>query len=92
MSKRESQPPAVTDTDAAPTENDPVTAHVRWAVANWPQIDPEVEGIVSRVEKINRYLPERVAGEPRGSRPHQGGVEGPIRVARERALPRLAVP
>lgn len=56
MSKRESPPVAVTDTDAAPTENDPVTAHVRWAVANWPQIDPEVEGIVSRVEKINRHL------------------------------------
>ena len=25
-------------------------------MANWPQIDPEVEGIVTRVEKIHRYL------------------------------------
>ncbi len=56
MSKHESPPPAVTDTEAAPTENDPITEHVRWAVANWPQIDPEVEGIVTRVEKINRYV------------------------------------
>ena len=25
-------------------------------MANWPQIDPEVEGIVTRVENIQRYL------------------------------------
>jgi DNA-binding MarR family transcriptional regulator len=56
MRKHESPPTAVTETEAALTENDPVTEHVRWAVANWPQIDPEVEGIVSRVHKINRYL------------------------------------
>ena len=56
MSKHESPPSAVTDTDTAYSENDPTTEHVRWAVANWPQIDPEVEGIVTRVEKINRYL------------------------------------
>lgn len=30
--------------------------HIRWAVSTWPQVDPEVEGIVSRVDKINRYL------------------------------------
>ena len=35
---------------------DPVTEHVRWAVATWPQIDPEVEGIVTRVDKIHRHL------------------------------------
>jgi DNA-binding MarR family transcriptional regulator len=35
---------------------DPVTEHLRWAVATWPQIDPQVEGIVTRVEKVNRYL------------------------------------
>lgn len=56
MSKHESPPSAVTGTEAGSTENDPVTEHVRWAVANWPQIDPEVEGIVTRVEKIHRYL------------------------------------
>lgn len=38
--------------------DDPVTEHVRWAVANWPQIDPEVEGIVVRVEKIHRHFQE----------------------------------
>ncbi len=56
MSKHEAPPSAATHSEAASTEKDPVTDHVRWAVANWPQIDPEVEGIVSRVEKINRYL------------------------------------
>jgi DNA-binding MarR family transcriptional regulator len=39
-------------------EDDPVTEHVRWAIANWPQIDPEVEGIVTRVEKIHRHFQE----------------------------------
>jgi len=38
--------------------DDPVAEHVRWAVANWPQIDPEVEGIVVRVEKIHRHFQE----------------------------------
>lgn len=38
------------------TEADPIDAHVRWAVGRWPQIDPEVEGIVSRVDKIDRYF------------------------------------
>ena len=46
----------VAHTQATPAESDPVTEHVRWAVANWPQIDAEVEGIVSRVEKVDRYL------------------------------------
>ena len=35
---------------------DPLAEHVRWAVATWPQIDPEVEGIVTRIDKVNRYL------------------------------------
>jgi DNA-binding MarR family transcriptional regulator len=38
--------------------NDPVTEHVRWAIAHWPQIDPEVEGIVTRIEKIHRHFQE----------------------------------
>ncbi|HJS96995.1 MAG TPA: MarR family transcriptional regulator [Solirubrobacteraceae bacterium] len=32
--------------------------HVRWVAANWPQIDPEVEGIVVRVEKLYRHFQE----------------------------------
>src|SRR5690348_4414123 len=35
---------------------DSIVEHVRWAVSTWPQIDPDVEGIVSRVDKIGRYL------------------------------------
>lgn len=35
---------------------DPVTSHVRWAVDVWPQIDPEVEGVVVRIEKCHRHL------------------------------------
>ncbi len=48
-----SVPSAIEPRSAA---NDPVTEYVRWAVANWPQIEPEVEGIVTRVEKIQRHL------------------------------------
>jgi DNA-binding MarR family transcriptional regulator len=44
------------DTEAGPAAIDPITEHVRWAVATWPQIDPEVEGIVERVGTIQRYL------------------------------------
>jgi DNA-binding MarR family transcriptional regulator len=54
MSKQKSPS---SDTDALATK-DPVTEHVRWAVATWPQIDPEVEGIVTRVEKIHRHFQE----------------------------------
>jgi DNA-binding MarR family transcriptional regulator len=55
MGKEESQPSAQA-ADAASGVNDSVAEHVRWAVTNWPQIDAEVEGIVTRVDKIQRYL------------------------------------
>jgi DNA-binding MarR family transcriptional regulator len=48
--------PATRDAEPGLPAEDPITEHVRWAVANWPQIDPEVEGIVTRVDKVNRYL------------------------------------
>lgn len=56
MSNQESPPPPAFDAETGSAAIDPVTEHVRWAVANWPQIDPEAEGIVTRVEKIQRYL------------------------------------
>ncbi len=37
-------------------DEDSITAHVRWAVSTFPQIDPEVEGIVSRLDKAHRHL------------------------------------
>lgn len=42
--------------EAAAGPSDPVEEHIRWAVANWPQIDPDVEGIVTRIDKVQRYL------------------------------------
>lgn len=36
--------------------DDSIDAQVRWAVANWPQIDPEVEGISTRLDKIHRHF------------------------------------
>jgi DNA-binding MarR family transcriptional regulator len=56
MSKQKPSPPAAPDAEAWSESNDPVTEHVRWVVAHWPQIDPEVEGIVVRVEKIHRHF------------------------------------
>ncbi len=38
-----------------PTDDD-LDEHVRRALANWPQIDPEVEGIVTRIDKVDRYI------------------------------------
>src|SRR5579875_1794542 len=40
-----------------------IDAQVRLALATWPQIDPEVEGIISRIAKAERYL----AGEARAT-------------------------
>jgi DNA-binding MarR family transcriptional regulator len=56
MSRPKPRRSATSDTDAWSTPGDPVTERVRWAVTTWPQIDPEVEGIVVRAEKIHRHF------------------------------------
>jgi DNA-binding MarR family transcriptional regulator len=56
MSETGLPPDAAADVGLSSGEEDPMVEHVRWAVATWPQIDPEVEGIVSRVDKIQHYL------------------------------------
>jgi DNA-binding MarR family transcriptional regulator len=56
MSKPKPSRSAAPDHEDRSTTGDPVTEHVRWAVTTWPQIDPEVEGIVVRVEKIHRHF------------------------------------
>jgi DNA-binding MarR family transcriptional regulator len=58
MSKQKASRSATPDSDAWSTTGDPVAEHVRWVAANWPQIDPEVEGIVVRAEKIHRHFQE----------------------------------
>jgi DNA-binding MarR family transcriptional regulator len=58
MSKQKPARSATPDPGGWSTTDDPVTEHVRWAAANWPQIDPEVEGIVVRVEKLHRHFQE----------------------------------
>jgi DNA-binding MarR family transcriptional regulator len=56
MSKRKPSSSSAPDSEAWPNTDDPVTEHVRWVASNWPQIDPEVEGIVVRIEKIHRHF------------------------------------
>jgi DNA-binding MarR family transcriptional regulator len=56
MSAQQPSPSPSPETETRSATNDPVTEHVRWVVANWPQVDPEVEGIVVRVEKIHRHF------------------------------------
>ena len=58
MSNRKRADSATPDSQARATPEDPVIEHVRWVAANWPQIDPEVEGIVVRVEKLYRHFQE----------------------------------
>jgi DNA-binding MarR family transcriptional regulator len=58
MGAQKPSPSASSETEARSASNDPVTEHVRWVAANWPQIDTEVEGIVVRVEKIHRHFQE----------------------------------
>lgn len=36
--------------------NDSLAEHVRWATSTWPQIDPDVEGIASRIDRAHRFL------------------------------------
>jgi DNA-binding MarR family transcriptional regulator len=38
------------------TQRDSVDPHVEQSVEEFPSIDPEVEGIVARICKVNRYL------------------------------------
>jgi DNA-binding MarR family transcriptional regulator len=33
-----------------------IEEHVRYAVAIWPSIDPQVEGLVNRISKAERYI------------------------------------
>ena len=56
MARRKSESLDTADPEAGIPPDDPIAEHIRWAVSHWPQIDPEVEGIVTRVDKINRYL------------------------------------
>jgi DNA-binding MarR family transcriptional regulator len=51
-----------------PEEQARLDPHVRLAVATWPQIDPTVEGIVTRIAKASRQLD----GEMRASLAHVG--------------------
>lgn len=53
----QAEPATVTpDTPGAGAQTDPMAEHIDWAVSTWPQIDADVEGIVSRMDKIGRYL------------------------------------
>ena len=54
---KQAEPAPVTpEAPVAAEAVDSIAEHVQWAVSAWPQIDPEVEGIVSRVHKVERYL------------------------------------
>jgi DNA-binding MarR family transcriptional regulator len=60
---RQAKPPVKTfgEPDSARTgasgePEDSVEAHVASSVAQWPQIDPEVEAIVMRLNRADRYL------------------------------------
>jgi DNA-binding MarR family transcriptional regulator len=50
MAERSTQAPRAVEA------SDSIVEHVRWAADTWPQIDPDVEGIVSRVDKAHRYF------------------------------------
>jgi DNA-binding MarR family transcriptional regulator len=41
--------------------DDDFDEHVRWATAAWPAIDPDVEGVVTRIEKAARYFDRSAA-------------------------------
>jgi DNA-binding MarR family transcriptional regulator len=53
------RPPAAPDSEPERGDDD-FDEHVRWATTAWPAIDPDVEGVVTRIEKAARYF-ERAA-------------------------------
>jgi DNA-binding MarR family transcriptional regulator len=59
---------APADGGLKPEDQAPLDPHVRLALATWPQIDPAVEGIVTRIAKVNRQLD----AEMRASLAHVG--------------------
>jgi DNA-binding MarR family transcriptional regulator len=58
MARAKTSKPVRTESegDAAEPGNDEIDGHVESAVAKWPEIDPEVEGIVVRIDKIDRLI------------------------------------
>lgn len=65
MAKRRSSPHSEDAAGGAAGEQpDDCDAHVAWAVSQWPEIDPDTESIVNRVETVGRYL-DRAAVESR---------------------------
>jgi DNA-binding MarR family transcriptional regulator len=44
------------DHEQAPTSLGDLDAHIRASLETWPQLDPEVEGIVTRIAKAYRYI------------------------------------
>jgi DNA-binding MarR family transcriptional regulator len=59
---------AQTERGLTPEDQDRLDPHVRLALATWPQIDPAVEGIVTRIAKASRQLD----AEMRASLAHVG--------------------
>jgi DNA-binding MarR family transcriptional regulator len=59
---------AQTDRGLTPQDQAQLDPHVRLALATWPQIDPAVEGIVTRIAKASRHLD----AEMRASLAHVG--------------------
>jgi DNA-binding MarR family transcriptional regulator len=54
--KTAAEPAASREPALAGEPEDSVEAHVESSVAQWPQIDPEVEAIVNRLNRADRYL------------------------------------
>ena len=59
---------AVAEGGLTPEDEARLDPHVQLALATWPQIDPAVEGIVTRIAKASRYLD----AEMRASLEHVG--------------------
>jgi DNA-binding MarR family transcriptional regulator len=48
--------PAASERGLTPADQASLDPHIRLALATWPQIDPAVEGIVTRIAKASRQL------------------------------------
>ena len=82
---------ATSSTDPSAADAD-VDAQVRLALATWPQIDPDVEGIVTRIAKAARYLDHAARASLARVGLTKEEFKVLLRAARRRALARIALP
>lgn len=82
--RRAGQPDAAAPPPEATEACDACDAHVEWAVKEWPDIDPDVEAIVTRVSAVDRYFDRSAVDSLEAVGLAHGELKVLLRLRRER--------